>query len=71
MVIDRENPDTDYDNDYHNDDDYDDYESMDIIDEKDADFHRKPAFLRAINDDMCYYLKPPSTALLNVKVSFF
>ena len=24
---------------------------------------------RSMNDDMCYYLKPPSTALLNIKVN--
>ena len=69
MFIDHQNPDPDYGYDNDNDDD-DDYESIDFIDQKDADFNHKAAILRSINDDMCYYLKPPSTAILNVKVSF-
>ena len=42
------------------------------MDEIETDFeipeNQNPEFLRSINDDICFLLKPPSTLLLNVKV---
>ena len=45
---------------------YDDFDDFDL---QTPDFDRKRQLSRSMNDDVCYYLKPPSTALLNVKVS--
>ena len=83
--LDRQNPDTDYNTDFYGDFDafgnqnpdfinrqnpdagyYDDIDGFDL---KNPDFDRKRQLSRSMNDDVCYYLKPPSTALLNVKVS--
>jgi hypothetical protein len=51
--------------------------SEDEFNLQDFDFNESPKIdqsaklpqARTINDDMCYYLKPPSTAKLNVRVS--
>ena len=83
--LDRQNPDTDYTTDFYGDFDafgnqnpdfierqnpdagyYDDSDGFDL---QNPDFDRKRQLSRSMNDDVCYYLKPPSTALLNVKVS--
>ena len=81
---DRQDPDTDYTTDYFADFDgfdnqdpdiserqnpdvgnYDDFDDFDL---QNPDFDKKSQLSRSMNDDVCYYLKPPSTALLNVKV---
>ena len=79
--LDRQNPDTDYYGDFdavdnQNPDfierqnpDAGNYDDFDDFDLQNPDFDRKRQLSRSMNDDMCYYLKPPSTALLNVKVN--
>ena len=57
-----QNPDHQNRDDYEDEFDFDDNSNGDQIHELDS---------TSINDDMCYYLKPPSTALLNVKVLKF
>ena len=83
--LNRQNPDTDYTTDFYDDFDafgnqnpdfigrqnpdagyYDDIDGFDL---KNPDFDKKRQLSRSMNDDVCYYLKPPSTALLNVKVN--
>ena len=73
--LNRQNPDTVY-----TADDFDAFgnQNPDFIERQNPDagyydnfddFDRKMQLSRSMNDDVCYYLKPPSTALLNIKVN--